>query len=105
MINNYSDYVANEDVVFVYGNYTNVSALYYQSLTNLNAISLESISFPVTVTLASKTPVELQPLDAVNNIAKVRVRDQDYDFNLKPGQNFYFVIIKEEEGEQFVTVE
>ena len=105
LINNYSEYVSNEDVVFVYGNSTNVSALYYQSLTNLNAISLESLSFPVTITLASRTPVELQPLDAVNSIAKVRVRDNDYEFKLKPGQNFYFVLIKEEEGEQFVTVE
>ncbi len=96
LLNNYSEYVANEDVVFIYGSLTEVSAIYYQSLTNLNAVSLGDISFPVTITLASKTPVEVQPLDSVNSIATVRVRDNDYTFNLKPGQNFYFVISSEE---------
>ncbi len=105
LLNNYSEYIANEDVVFIYGNLTNVSAIYYQSLTNLNAVYLGDISFPVTVTLASQTPVEVQPLDLANSIATVGIRNNNYTFNLKPGQNFYFVLIKDEEGEQFVTIE
>ncbi len=105
LLNNYSEYIASEDVVFIYGNTTNVSAVYYQSLTNLNAVSLGDISFPVTITLASQTPVQVQPLDNFNSVATVGIRENNYTFNLKPGQNFYFVLIKGEEGEQFVTIE
>ncbi len=105
LLNNYSEYVASDDIVFIYGDSVSVSAIYYQSLTNLNAVSLGSIFVPVSYTLASQTSVEIYPLDNLNNVAKVRIRDRDYNFNLKPGQNFYFVLIKEEEGEQFVTVQ
>lgn len=105
LINNYSEYIANEDVVFIYGNATNVSAVYYQSLTNLNAISLGSISVPVNIVLASQTPVIVRPLDVVNFIATIKIKETEYNFNLKPGQNFYFVLIKEENGEKFVTIE
>ncbi len=105
LINNYSEYIADEDVVFVYGNKTNVSALYYRSLTNLNAVSLGAISAPIKVNLASHTSVEIKPLDPINSKATIKINDVDYNFKIKPGQNFYFVLIKKEEGEKYVTIE
>ena len=105
LLNSYSEYISDEDVVFIFGNATGVYAVYYQTFTNLNTVSLGGIGFPITVTLASQTPVILQPLPNGVSVATVRVRGNDYNFNLRPGQNFYFVLIKEEEGEQFVTVE
>lgn len=104
LLNKYAEYVGNEDVVFIYGDASTVSAIYYQTLTNVNAISLGSIGVPVPIVLASNTPVEVTLLNTGITVATVRVRGQDYIFTLKPGQNFYFVLIKEEEGEQFVTV-
>jgi len=105
LINNYSDYIADEDVVFVYGNAMDVSAMYYQSINNLHAISLGSISVPVNVVLASQTPVIVKPLDQTNVVATITINSVDYVFNLKPGQNFYFVLIKEEDGEKYVAIQ
>jgi hypothetical protein len=105
LINNYSDYIADEDVVFVYGNAMDVSAVYYQSINNLQAISLGSIYVPVNVVLASQTPVIVKPLDQVNVAATITINSIDYVFNLKPGQNFYFVLIKEEDGEKYVAIQ
>ncbi len=104
LLSNYSEYIANEDVVFIYGDSTAVYAVFYQTLTNLAAISFGGITVPVTITLASQTPVDLKPLSAGNTIATVRIRGNDYSFNLQPGQNFYFVLINEDGGEQFVTI-
>ena len=104
LLNKYSEYISDEDVVFIFGNATGVYAVYYQTFTNLNTISLGSISLPINIVLASQTPVILQPVSNGASIATVQVRGNDYAFNLKPWQNFYFVLIKEEGGEQFVTV-
>ncbi len=105
LINNYSEYIAGEDVVFVYGNKTTIFALYYELITNLNAVSLGTISAPINVVLASHTPVQIKPLDSINSEAIIKLNDVEYNFKIKPGQNFYFVLIKKEGGEKYVTIE
>ena len=100
----HAEYIAHEDVVFIYGNaLTGVSARYYQSVTALSAITLNNVFIPIT--LITNTPVEVSTTTSAGvQIATVRIRGNDYVFNLKPGQNFYFVLIKEDEGEQFVSL-
>jgi len=101
LLNNYSELISNEDVAFVYGNTTNVSAYYYQSV-GVNAISLSN-GITVPINLINGRTINATYISSTNN-ATVRIRENDYTFNLKPGQNFYFVLIKDEEDEQFVTV-
>ncbi len=101
LLENYSELISNEDVAFVYGNSTNVSAYYYQNI-NVQAISLSNNVF-VTLPVTTGTPIEAK-YEETSKEATVRIRNNDYAFNLKPGQNFYFVLIKDEEDEQFVTV-
>ncbi len=105
LINNYNEYISREDVVFIYGNRSDVSAIYYQNLNNLNAVSLGSISAPVNIVLASQTPVQVKLLSSINSVATITINNIEYNFNLKSGQNFYFVLIKKEGGEKYVTIE
>ena len=100
LLNNYSEYISQEDVAFVYGNSSDVYAYYYQSV-NAVAVSILNDTF-IPLNIVTGNPVEVKR--DINN-ATIRISGNDYTFDLKPGQNFYFVLIKDEEGEQFVTVE
>jgi len=99
LLENYSELISNEDVAFVYGNTSGVSAYYYESV-GVNAITLSN---GVSVSLNLINGRTINALRTGNDI-KINIRGNDYAFNLKPGQNFYFVLIKDEEDEQFVTV-
>ncbi len=103
LINKYAEYVAQEDIVFVYGDLNNVAAIYYDTVTTVNAIQLSSGSF-IPLPIVTQTPVDVQH-DVATGTATVRIRGNDYKFKLKAGQNFYFVVIKEGENEQFVALE
>lgn len=99
---NYTEHIANEDVVFIYGDASGVYAVYYQTINTLGVSILNSnVFFPVTI--LTQTPVQVKK-DSVANTATVKILGNDYNFNLKPGQNFYFVLIKKDKGEQFVAV-
>jgi len=103
---NYTEYIANEDVVFIYGNLTDVYAVYYQTAQTLGIQLLGTFFVPITIVTPTNVTVK-KSVDPITSAvtATVKIRGNDYNFNLKPGQNFYFVIIKEEENEQFVAVE
>jgi len=101
LLENYSEYISNEDVAFVYGNRDEVYAISYNQVNTI-AVSLLTNSF-ITLPVTTRNIIEARR-ETGTNIATVRIRDNDFDFDLKPGQNFYFVLIKDEDGEQFVTV-
>ena|SRR3989338_2127172 len=102
LLGSYAEYVAREDVVFIYGDLTNVFAVYYDS-TQALGIQLLNNTF-ISINILTQTPVEVQK-DSTAGTATVRIRGNDYTFKLKTGQNFYFVLIKEDENEQFVALE
>jgi|SRR3989344_4202469 len=100
LLNNYSEYISQEDVAFVYGDGRDVYAYYYQTV-NAVAVSILNNTF-IPLNIVTGNPVEVKR--EIGN-ATIRINGNDYTFDLKPGQNFYFVLIKDEEGEQFVSVE
>lgn len=100
LLENYSELISNEDVAFVYGDNSNVSAYYY-SYVNTVAVSILNNGVSVNIRQINGRTINAK---RIGNDVKVNVRGNDYTFNLKPGQNFYFVLIKDEEDEQFVTV-
>lgn len=102
MLASYAEHVAQEDVVFIYGDTLNVFAVYYQSINALGIQLLGNTFIPINI--VTQTPVQVKR-DTAAGTATVRIRGNDYTFNLKPGQNFYFVLIKEDENEQFVALE
>lgn len=103
LIGKYGELIGNEDVAFVYGDSQNLSAYYYQTFDVVGAVSIFSNNY-VTLRIASGRNVEVTR-SQIDNTATIRINGLDYTFNLKPGQNFYFVLIKQEDGEKFVTVE
>ena len=100
LLGSYTEYIANEDIVFIYGDMTNVYAVYYDTTQTLGIQLLGNTFIPIQI--VTQTPVDVK---RDSGTATVRIRGNDYNFNLKPGQNFYFVIIKEEGNEQFVAIE
>ncbi|MEK6915959.1 MAG: hypothetical protein AABW89_05465 [Nanoarchaeota archaeon] len=102
LLTKYGETIGNHDVAFVYGDYNNVYAYYYENV-NVVAVSILSNNF-VTLRIANGREIDVRR-SQVDNTATVRIGDVDYLFDLKPGQNFYFILAKEENGEKFVTVE
>ncbi len=102
LINKYTEYVAQEDIVFIYGDLNNVSAIYYNTSNIVDAIQLSGAV--ISVKILSKTPVNVMH-NKTAGTANVNIKGNDYSFKIKAGQNFYFVVIKGDENEQFVALE
>lgn len=103
LLSNYSEAIGNQDVAFVYGNaVTGVYAYYYQSIQVIGVTLLDGIAVPITIQSGSQIVANYS---SISNSVIIRIDGVDYTFNLKPGQNFYFVLAKDEGGEKFVTVE
>lgn len=103
LLSNYSENIGSQDVAFVYGNaVTGVYAYYYETVQVVAATILGGTFIPIEI--ASGKEIEAQ-YSSTANTATIRIDGVDYTFNLKPGQNFYFVLAKDEGGEKFVTVE
>ena len=103
LLGSYAEYVAQEDIVFIYGDTNNLRALHYQNVNNVVAVQLPG-GILVPLTLLTSTPVNVIYVSTAGT-ATVKIRGNDYTFKLKTGQNFYFVLIKEDENEQFVALE
>lgn len=82
------------EVSFVYGDETDVYIVNYDTISR-GKISLGNSAIGVEDTLISK---ENFPTPSSRKV-KVDVGDREYEFNLNPGQNFYF-IIKYKSGEE-----
>lgn len=104
LLGGYAEYVAQEDVVFIYGDLNSVFAVYYDTINTITAIQLPGNMFIRLRNIVTTTPIFVQS-DPAAGTATVRIRGNDYTFKLKTGQNFYFVLIKEDENEQFVALE
>lgn len=102
LINNYSEYISKEDVVFIYGDLDNKVWAYSYNAVNANVITFiggTSVSVPMYA-----QSVVTAGYDPNSRRANVKINGVNYDFDLNEGQNFYFVLIKEDDGEKYVTI-
>lgn len=100
LLSKYTENIGNEDVAFVYGNSQGVDAYYYDT-AEVVAVSILTNQFvPIKISNGKQIQVRRSSTDAT-----IKINEIDYTFNLKQGQNFYFVLIKEDGGEKFVTIE
>ncbi len=101
-LTNYADYISQEKVIFLFGNRENIRSLYFTN-RDINAVGIVTGAGAQTVTIGnndrSTADVTLLP----NDIARVVIGDIPYEFSLREGQNFFFVIIKEDNHEAFVA--
>lgn len=92
----------NSNVVFLYGNATDVySVQYNETDTGLISATLggATTKWEMTVDYANRTEVECV---APCSIVTVQLWGKEYEFELKENEMFYFVMTQEREGEIFV---
>jgi len=110
-LGNYTDYIAQEEVLFVYGNATNLTALFFEEAEGSVGISTGNIPADITIQYTTGDTADVATVDDNNDglfdRVTVLIKGIEYEYNLRPGENFYFVIIKEsggdENGERFVA--
>lgn len=99
----YSDYISEEKVLFVYGNENKLRAKYFK-IGGIGSAGILGGGSTLSV------PIQKSTLDVANvfldgDKVNVLVDDITYNFELLEGQNFFFIIIKEEDGEQHVAAQ
>ena len=93
----YSTYVGEGiDIYFVFGNREKITVAGYQEVTS--TIYIEDSS--MMLTKGEYVSEEFYP---VGNKVIVTMDGTEYEFKLKPGENFYFVISQEIGGEEHVV--
>jgi len=100
LLEKYVDNIGNEDVAFIYGDSQEVYAYYYDSVEVVAVSTLGNQFIPLRIANGRQIQVRGSSSDAT-----IKINEIDYTFSLKPGQNFYFVLIREDGGEKFVTIE
>jgi len=97
-VETYSTYIGEGiQIYFVFGNRDKIIVAGYQELTS-ETIYVEGS--PMMITEAEYTYEEFYP--EANKII-VTIDSVEYEFKLKAGENFYFVISQEIEGEEYVV--
>ncbi len=87
------------NIVFVYGNKKELEALSYITL-NTGSIQAGGGTWENIRPYYKKK--KLKPEDFEDGFLKIEIIDNIYYFDLKDNEMFYFVIVKEREGELFV---
>jgi hypothetical protein len=100
-LSDYADYIEKEEVLFIYGDPDAINALRFSSGA-IGFVGITTGGPPTFVTIQEITMAEAEVSRTVTDVT-VRINEIDYVFDLRPGENFYFVIIKTEDGERFVA--
>lgn len=97
----YADYIAQEKVLFVFGNRNQLSGLYFtRGLIGSTGISTGG---QPSMIMIQETTGSFANVTATINGVDAEINGITYHFDLLDGQNFFFVIIKENEQEAFVA--
>ena len=105
-LTDYASYIAQEETIFIYGNASGVKALVFQNINSgsVGIATYDGISgTPISVPIQEIEEKDAQvSIEQGNNIV-IKINEIKYQFNLLEGQNFYFVIIKNTNGERIVA--
>lgn len=100
-LENYADYINQDKVLFVFGNAQGLQGLYFSN-NPVGVVGVSLGSSPVIVPIQHTTGAVAE-VTRENNIVNVKIDDITYSFSLLEGQNFFFVIEKEENDNVFVA--
>jgi hypothetical protein len=109
-IQNYVNYIQEKkNIYFIFGNENKIRVIGYQEISNESVcVKLSSYGHSYTECTPYLTIGETQefPAEAGEKISKViiRIEDKEYQFRLREGENFYFVIWQEVGGEKHVVI-
>ena len=107
-LENYKDYLAPEETLFIYGNAQILFAKYFDE-TEVGDVGIFTGTIPILATIQYTTgqQADVKEFDDDTNgetdRVTVEINGIIYEFNLREGQNFFFVIIKDENDEKFVA--
>lgn len=96
----YSIYSEAENLYFIFGNKEIITLAGYKK-SNSGSISINVGSGDQELILNKGAYNSIELINPQENI-KVIVNEITYDFSLKSGENFYFIISKELEGEIYI---
>lgn len=88
----------NNEIYFVFGNLTNISVYMYDPNTNVGTIYISTGGPSFTPFEITRAQVK-KYLGAIGSDKAVRIKvsEINYDFKLKEGQNFFFIIKRPKE--------
>lgn len=100
----YADYIAQEKVLFVFGNKDseNLKGIVFESDGSIGSESISTGGQPTTIYIQSISQ-ETAEVKVENGKVSVEIDEVKYYFNLRSGENFFFVIMKEENDGTFVA--
>ncbi len=101
----YSTYIGEGRVIFIQGNRDelNFKALVFED-TEIGSVGLNMGSNEdKKIVISRKTGGEVKDVILESNRVIVKIDEIDYEFDLNKGENLFFVIEKEVEGEKFVA--
>jgi len=98
----YIDYLGNEQVVLIVGNSSNMKVHWFTEVSGNIGISTggDAVNFDVEITDLRGRKADVSK---DGESVEVVINEITYEFNLRDGENFFFVIIKHEDGEKFVA--
>jgi hypothetical protein len=110
-IKNYVNYIEEEkNIYFIFGNKQEINALGYQEINNesvcikLNPTDDDNdSSADECIPLSMQQTQTFPATSGTINVVVIRIEDNEYQFRLKPGENFYFVIWQKAGGEKNVV--
>ena len=98
----YQDTIGEDrELYFIYGDVNDIYIISFKEIqVTTKVVGVGEISTPTTIPEKEKTTVTSQgEIDTINVI----INEREYPFELKPGENFFFVISQEVEGEQHIV--
>ncbi len=99
----YANYISKDSILFIYGNKSNVVGWFFNQ-TPAGNIGINTGTIPGTITIKQLTGQQAQiSYDQSQQEVNVSIENLVYNFRLREGENFYFVIIKDENDERFVA--
>jgi hypothetical protein len=104
-IKNYVDYIEEEkNIYFIFGNKQEINALGYQEINpeEVRICINEQTEEGCSVLKMNETRTFSSDDGSINTVV-IRIESHEYQFRLKPGENFYFVIWQKSGGEKNVV--
>lgn len=97
----YAEYSKIEKLYFIFGGTKNITVAGYHS-TNPGTIQIDVGNFDVKDFYIKAGEFATEQFVPNGKIITIIVQNVDYGFELKPGENFYFVLIHTVGGEEYV---
>jgi hypothetical protein len=103
-INLYETYAGeNKEIYFIYGNKDRVTLITYDEVVTGSLRIVGSENTPISQNIFGKSATK-KTFAPKGGVVKITIEGIEYEFEIKPGENFFFVISQAVEGEQHVAI-